>query len=222
LAVPSKARNAFEDNYTDVERLLEIHSDLTGNKAGKRRGVEVLNKSGIVLMCAVWEAYCEDIAAETIDHVIEHAPNATVLSKTLRKNVAAELKADLNGSAMWKLADAGWRDYLRSRTQAMAKERNRNLNAPKTENIKKLFDDTLGLPKVPEAWYWAGMSTTQAAKKLDGFVSLRGDIAHRARAAETIKKTEVWDFAKHVERLVDKTDAYINRHITKSCGTALF
>jgi len=220
--MPSKARFAFAYNYGDVERLLAIHSELAGETPGKKHGVEVLNKSAIVLMCAVWEAYCEDIAAEAVEHLIQHAADASRLPKTLRKNIARELKNDLDESAVWKLADGGWKKHLGTRTEAMTEERNRKLNSPKTSNIKDLFDTAIGLPDVPSAWYWAGISAEQAAKKLDKYVSLRGDIAHRARGAENIKKSKVWDFAKHVEHLVEKTDAYINDELRKTCGKKLF
>jgi hypothetical protein len=220
--MPSQARLAFGENYTDVERLLEIHSELAGDTPGRKHGVEVLNKSAIVLMCAVWEAYCEDIAAEAVEHLIEYAADASKLPKTLRKNVAKELKADLDESAVWKLADDGWKKHLSTRTKAMTEERNRKLNTPKTDNIKRLFDAAIGLPDVPSAWYWSGISAKQAGVKLDGYVSLRGDIAHRARGAENIKKSKVWDFAKHVERLVEKTDVHINDQLRKACGKKLF
>lgn len=218
----SSARQEFRDNYRDVERLLEIHSELAGDTPGRKHGVEVLNKSAIVLMCAVWEAYCEDIAAEAVEHLVEHAADASGLPKALRRNVAKELKADLNDSALWRLADDGWRTYLRGRTKAMAEERNRNLNTPKTDKIKELFDATVGLPDVPTAWYWSGISAKQAAKKLDGYISLRGDIAHRANAAANIKKSDAWKFADHAGRLVEKTDAYINQQLGLACGSPLF
>jgi hypothetical protein len=68
--MPSQARAAFENNRKDVERLMEIHGDLAGDTPGRKHGVEVLNKSAIVLMCAIWEAYCEDLAAEAVEHLV--------------------------------------------------------------------------------------------------------------------------------------------------------
>lgn len=150
----------FEWRWRDAKELplpIEIHSALAGQTPGKKHGVEVLNKSGIVLMCAVWEAYCEDIAAEAVDHLIANAADAFALPKTLRKNIARELKNDLDESAVWKLADDGWKKHLSTRTKAMTEERNRKLNTPKTSNIKDLFDTAIGLPDVPSAWYWSGI-----------------------------------------------------------------
>lgn len=220
--MPSLSFVAFRANYGDVERLLEIHTEITGDTPGRRHGVEVLNKSGIVLTCAIWEAYCEDIAAEAVEHLILDASDMSGLPNALRKQVADELKNDPHDLAVWTLADDGWRSYLRARIKDMAIERNRQLNTPKTENLRALFDKTLGLPKVPSAWYWPGMSAANAAKKLDKYVALRGDIAHRGTGSANIQKDLVWDFAKHVEYLVGKTDTYISGQLSAACGVALF
>jgi len=209
---------AFEENCGDVERLLDIHRELAGDGPGKKHGVEVLNKSAVVLMCAAWEAYCEDIAAEAIDHLVNHAANASKLPKELRKQIARELERDLDNLAVWRLADDSWRQLLQARTQTLADERNRNLNTPKTANIRSLFRDAIGLPNVPSAWYWQKMSAVQAAEKLDSYVTLRGDIAHRSKAAATIKKSHASKFGEHVKRLVEKTDCYINYQLEKACG----
>ena len=68
--MPSKARRAFDDSAKDVKRLLEIHKTIGGNAPGRRAGLEVLNKSAIVLITAIWEAYCEDISAEALEHIV--------------------------------------------------------------------------------------------------------------------------------------------------------
>jgi RiboL-PSP-HEPN len=113
--MPSQARAAFENNRKDVERLMEIHGDLAGDTPGRKHGVEVLNKSAIVLMCAVWEAYCEDLAAEAVEHLVRHANDATTLPKALRRTIAVELQGDRNEPAVWALAGSGWTKLLRSR-----------------------------------------------------------------------------------------------------------
>ena len=53
--MPSKAKKAFDDNANDIKRLLEIHLQFGGSKQGRRRQLEVLNKSGIVLITSFWE-----------------------------------------------------------------------------------------------------------------------------------------------------------------------
>lgn len=45
-------RDLFLDNSDKVNRLLEIHTALTGTGPGYKHNVEVLNKSAIVLLVA--------------------------------------------------------------------------------------------------------------------------------------------------------------------------
>jgi hypothetical protein len=52
----SKARRAFNESCADIDHLVDIHSRLTGEGPGRRYDVEVLNKAGIVLITAFWEA----------------------------------------------------------------------------------------------------------------------------------------------------------------------
>jgi hypothetical protein len=46
----SKARNAFDENMEDVARLLALHEGAGVNGPGRRYGLEVLNKSAVVLL----------------------------------------------------------------------------------------------------------------------------------------------------------------------------
>lgn len=221
-AVPSQARSDFNDNYADIERLIEIHEELAGTGPGYKHGVEVLNKSAVVLTSAVWEAYCEDLASEAVDHLIAKLSDPTKLPKELRKRIATELEDDVNDLAVWNLAKSGWKNVLKSRAQSIADERARALNTPKTKNIAELFEDAVGLTKVTSAWTWKGMNADQAGKKLDKLVTLRGDIAHRSKAADKIKKGTAKDFMDHVGRLVESTDNYVNSEIQEICGHPLF
>lgn len=158
----SKARKAFGKNAADISRLLEIHTDLGGDARGRRYRLEVLNKSAIVLITAIWEAYCEDLAAEALQHIVRRTPNPSALPVDLKKKIAKELKADLNDVAIWKLADRGWRGVLTKRLADLAQERNKKLNTPRAENIIELFRSALGLTDVSRRWRWRGMSVQQA------------------------------------------------------------
>lgn len=218
----SKARQAFDRNVKDVERLLEIHADVGGDAKGRRFGLEVLNKSAIVLITAVWEAYCEDVAAEGINHLVAHVASGIDLPKELKKKIAAEIKADLNELAMWDLADGGWKTRVQARLAAMTKDRNKKLNTPKSAQIDELFAAAIGLPNVSTSWHWKKMSVSQAKKKLDDFVSLRGAIAHRGAAASRVSKAQVTDYLQHVTSLVGKTGGRVNGHVKKATGKTLW
>ena len=60
----------MRENMREVNRLLEIHWELTGGQPGRRHGVEVLNKSAIVLITACWESLVEDFKERTGGHPI--------------------------------------------------------------------------------------------------------------------------------------------------------
>lgn len=217
----SRARRAFDQSCTDIDRLLEIHSDLGGSGPGRRHRLEVLNNSAIVLLTALWEAYCEDIAAEGLKHLVSHGDDWSRLPVALQKQVAAELKKDQHELAVWQLAGDGWKQVLTDRLDAWQEERNRRLNTPKTEQVNEMFRTTIGIEKVSSRWYWKGMSKDQAAKKLDRYVSLRGAIAHRGAAAKSVKKSAVTDYYAHVKRLVSKTGGAVNATVKRSTGVSL-
>jgi hypothetical protein len=218
----SKARKAFDKSATDIKRLLEIHQHLGGDARGRRYRLEVLNKSAIVLITAIWEAYCEDIAAEALNHIVKHVPSASALPKELKKQIAKEIKETQNEIEMWDLADFGWKLRIQSRFSALTEERNRKLNTPKADLIDRLFMEAIGLPAVSIAWRWRGMTVDSAKRKLDRYVSLRGSIAHRGGAASTCIKAQVEDYFDHVQRLVGKTGGKVYSFVHDVTGKRLW
>jgi len=143
--MPSKARKAFDANTKDIERLLELHTKEGGVQKGRRYGLEVLNKSAIVLITAYWEAYCEDIAAEGLEHIVKHSKSAEALPKELKKEIAKVINSNKNELELWKIADDGWRTYLKDRLSELQTHRNRRLNTPKSDNIDELFRSAVGI-----------------------------------------------------------------------------
>ncbi|MGV7306136.1 MAE_28990/MAE_18760 family HEPN-like nuclease [Mycobacterium kansasii] len=215
----SQAQTAFIENCEDIERLLEIHSDITPEGRGRKWKVEALHKSAFVLLTAFWEAFCEDLAAEALDHLVKHSTKADGLPSELRKLVAQELKTDQHDLAVWRLAGDGWRTVLSSRLTKLQAERNRKLNTPKTSQITDLFKNAVGVANVAKAWYWPGMRADAAAKKLDAFVTLRGEIAHRGSAGTSVTKQQVNEYYNHVKRLTTRTETRVAEVITTSTGT---
>jgi HEPN superfamily RiboL-PSP-like protein len=220
--VSTKARRKFEQNAEDVAALLAIHTFMGGERPGRRnRNLEALNKAGIVLVSAIWEAYCEDLAEEALGHLIKHTKTPDALPKALRQIVAREVKADKNDLSPWTLAGDGWKALLTKRTADLREQRNRALNTPKADNIDGLLAETIGIPGASSSWHWNKMLVATARTKLDEYLTLRGDIAHRGAAAKTVRKSQVEDFVGHVFRLVEKTDAAVNEFALKESSVAL-
>lgn len=220
--MPSQARSSFDQNCADIDRLVEIHEDITGDSAGRKYGVEVLNKAAVVQLTAIWEAYCEDIAAEALSFIVQNTPEASRLPLGLRKQVANELKLDPHELAVWRLAGDGWRRVLEMRLTVYTAQRNRSLNTPKTEQIDSLFEKTLGIQNISNNWYWRGMSKTQAQSKLDGYIDLRGAIAHRGRANLSVTKFKVNDYYGHIKRLVGKVGDRVEKTANDTTGQSIW
>ncbi|WKE64031.1 MAE_28990/MAE_18760 family HEPN-like nuclease [Gallaecimonas kandeliae] len=221
--MPSKARIALDENLKDVEGLLDLHTLQGGNAPGRRFGLEVLNKSAIVLITSYWEAYCEDIAEEGLEHIVAHAATADVLPTEIKKIIAKELKAENNEIAVWKLSDDKWRQLLQQRLQTLKESRNRKLNTPKYKNIDDLFESAIGLTNVSGKWVWAKKLTAAKARdKLDKFVELRGEIAHRGKAKTSVKKSQVEDYLDFIKNAAAKTGGAVNTHVKAITGKVLW
>ena len=173
-----------------------------------------MNKSAIVLITAYWEAYCEDIAAEGLEHIVKYSNSAEALPKELKKEIAKVINENRNELELWKIADDGWRTYLKDRLSELQARRNRRLNTPKSENIDELFRSAVGISKISSEWRWAKkMTAMRARRKLDKYVTLRGAIAHRGQYSESVKKAYVDDYFSFIKKLASKTGGAVNRHV---------
>lgn len=220
--MPSKAAETRVENFADVDRLLQLHTKEGGSAKGRRHGLEVLNKAAIVLITAFWEAYCEDLAAECLQHLLEHSASADKLPKLLRRQLAEEIKRDQHDLEVWKLAGDGWKTYLSQRMQRLTEQRNRRLNTPKADQLDELFEIALGIAKISNCWSWQGASTTRSKKNLNDFVELRGSIAHRGKFSKSVTRKQVTDYIDLVKRLADRTDETVNQYVLQQTGTPLF
>lgn len=223
IGMASKARAAFDKNVEDIKRLLTMHEEVGGTGRGRRYGLEVLNKSAIVLITAFWEAYCEDVAAEGLAHIIKHAKTADALPVELKKQIAKKLEKAPHDLEVWKIADDGWRPYLSGHLEELKKERDRRLNTPKTDQINDLFKSAVGIEKMSSHWYWPKkMKADRASEKLDTYVTLRGAIAHRGQHDTSVTKKNVTDYFEFIQALVAKTGGQVNTHVKSVTGKPLW
>lgn len=200
-------------NMKEVDRLSEIHSEITTPGPGRKYAVEILHKSGIVLLVACWEAFVEDLAKTALLYMIENAKD----HKAFPDNVLERISSNHQGKKAWALAGDGWKKVLVDNYEGVLAKTTGKLNTPKTEQVDELFLKTIGLDSISLKWSWSGRSSDKSQQELDDLVTLRGSIAHRVSSATAVHNRHVENSRNFIARLSVKShnavNAYINSRI---------
>ncbi|MEN6576691.1 MAG: HEPN domain-containing protein [Phycisphaerales bacterium] len=204
----------FIDNSKEVKALIAIHEEKTGKNPGRRSGVEILNKSGIVLLTACWEAFIEDAASTAFRFMLEESADPKQLPKGVLKRVAAYVKKDVNELRVWDLSRDGWKQVLRDYRDEILRPQIGIFNSPKAGNVDRLFDALLDLPELSKNWHWQGMGVEAARTRLKDYVELRGAIAHRVKASRSVYKGNVSDYAEFITRLAVRSANVVRKHVS--------
>lgn len=176
-------------NLGEVNRLLEIHREITASAPGRRQKVQVLNRSAILLLVATWEAYVEDLAILACRFMVEKAESSDALPDLALVKTSRRLESDPNHNSIWKLSGDGWKNELLAQVEIETSR----LNSPNAKNIDLLFADTLGLRNLSQNWYWSGAGRDITIGRLERLIELRGEIAHRVQASGSVTKAYVED-----------------------------
>jgi hypothetical protein len=203
----------LNQNIGEVRRLLAIHEHVGGASPGRKHNLEVLNKSGIVLLVACWEAFIEDLASAAFDAMLTHATDHTIFPADVLTLASHGLKNASDNREVWKLAGSGWKSVLHTHKAEVFKEYVGKLNTPKPKHIDALFSALIGLSSMSQGWAWSKTSTDAAIEKLNRLVELRGSIAHRVAAAKSVHKSDVTAHMDFIYRLAvrssNRTRAFI-------------
>lgn len=208
----------FIENTEEVKRLLQLHEEQTGKAAGRRYGVEVLNKSGVVLLTACWEAFVEDTASSTFEFILDKTTDPAKLPKEVMKRVAKAVREDKHELRPWDLASDGWRNVLLNYQKTMLHTHVSFFNTPKAGNVDALFGELLGLESMSENWTWTNMPAQKAKERLAKYVELRGSIAHRVKSSQSVHKKTVTDYSDFATRLAVRTANVTRRHVRTVVG----
>ncbi len=198
---PSKAWTKFKKNLKDIYRLLEIHEHLGGTGRGRRYGLEVINKSAVILLCAIWEAYVEDLADESFIFLINNSKHASDIPQKVLVKVSKRLIEKEDKTKIWRIADDGWKEELANYKTDILKKYLGRFHSPKSDNIDGLFEDLLGKKRISSDWNWPHRTADSSREQLDEFVTLRGELAHRSTALSTIRKPQIEESMNFVRRL---------------------
>ena len=196
-----------------MTRLTEIHTQLSGKSRGRKHGVEVLNKSAIVLLVACWESFIEGLATNAFDALFEQASGPQVFPNKVLVASSLALKQNANDMEIWKLAGDGWRSILSSHREDVLERHVGKLNSPKPEQITSLFENLLGLKNVTQCWSYQRMSPKVAEKKLIELVVLRGDIAHKVTTSTYVQKATVMFYIDFIGRLAGRMSSRVGLFI---------
>lgn len=217
MAHPPHIQTLIE-NANEVIELIRLHVAMTGTKSGRRHGVEILNKSALVLLVACWESFVEDVAAVGFEFLLKEATTPDIFPASVLTLSAKLLREDDDHRKIWQLAGDGWKSVLIAHKDNVLKEYAGKLNTPRPKQVSELFEKMVGLRGLSNQWKWHGMSVSQACKKLDSLVTTRGEIAHRVRAGKYVRKEYVQQTADFIQRLAAITSNRVSQHIQKQVG----
>jgi hypothetical protein len=217
---PPKAKHldTLLANLKEVARLLEIHTKIAGPNVGAKHKVEVLNKSGIVLLVACWEAYIEDLAEASFRFLLRRARQPDLFPSKVLAHASKRLREDKDERRVWELAGDGWKTVLRNHQEQVLRRYVGNLNTPKPKQIDELFSSLMGVSNISKKWSWHRCSPAKARARLNKLVTLRGAIAHRVSAPRSVRKNEVEQAATFVGRLAVATHNAVNTNLGARLG----
>lgn len=174
--MPSKSYIDFLELLEDVNQLINTHFQMTKGKAGRKK-LGYLTRSAVVMLCAAWERYNENLLLETIDKILTSNLKAKDLPSDIKKYVSTRVKTDKNEIFPIELADDGWKNLWKG----YAINDTDNLHTPNSQKLNLLFKRNLGIPEYTRLWL------PNTKQKIDEFVSDRGEIAHNGSKAKYIR-----------------------------------
>ena len=212
----SEARATFVGNSADIRAYFVLHQ-LAFKDANKavRRLAYVVDKSIYILVASLWEAYCEDVVTESLNHIIAYAPSYHSLQQGLIEEIQKTIRSGKDSP--WDLAGEGWREYLKKRREGFERKRNKEFAGPKSESVEQFFSHVLGIDELCNSWKTAA-GAPLICEELDEHIDRRNTLVHRITPGRVLNKRDVKQFYKVVWRLVEYTDAVIDEMLVGTTG----
>lgn len=208
--MPSNAYINFLHIRLDVLKLIETHNFYAQNKRG-RKNLGHLTRSALVMLCAAWERYNEDLLLESIEYLSDKISDINNLNKTIKKTISLKVKNDKNEIKPIELAGNGWKNVWIN----YAKLETNSLHTPKSNKLEQLFHIYLGVTKYTSFW------KTANPDEIDKFVSDRGEIAHNGSKATYVTMTKLRKYQDLIVENVIEIDSKIATELKKMSGLSL-
>ena len=136
--MPSKAYRTFNFRLGEVDQVLQartlLNQKIYTNRRG-RRNLGALHKSALILLCAAWEAYVEDLLSESLEFVISKVSTPTELPQNLQKKLCAHVKDDKHDLKALELCGNGWKKLCSEIVETKVK----HFNTPRLINVQDLY-----------------------------------------------------------------------------------
>jgi hypothetical protein len=207
--MPSNSYINFLHIRIDVLKLIETHTFYTNNRPG-RKNLGFLTRSAVVMLCAAWERYNEDLLLESIDNICGTINEIGLLNDGIKNTLSQKVKSDRHNNKPIELAGLGWKDVWKN----YALDETKLLNTPKGGQLRELFLTYLGIPDYTRLW------TVNNSTEIDRFVSDRGNIAHNGNKASYIRMTKLREYQDLVINNVINIDSTMADEIQRMTGSA--
>lgn len=180
--MPSNALAKFENKMlVDVARIIDSHAALN-HDGGGRRGLGHITRSGVLMLCASWELYVEELAIEVADCLASRANAPNQLPLPVQKELSKLVRDHKHELKPLELAGSGWEQVY----TAHVREVMGGLNTPKSSPIDDSYKRLLGWENPSQHW-------TVGKDFINDFVKVRGDIAHRGSDADYVRIGDLRD-----------------------------
>ncbi len=200
--MPSNSFLDFLILLEDVNKLRETHFKYSQGQRG-RKNLGFLTRSAIVMLCAAWERYNENLLLECLDLILDTKIQAKQLSNHIKEYLSLKVRENKNVIYPIELADEGWRNLWKG----LATNDTDLLNTPNSENLNKLFKRYLGIPDYTRMW------KSNSINKINDFIRTRGHIAHNGTKAKYVR---FHILLKQIDLIIDNSieiDSNISRFL---------
>lgn len=202
----SQSFRSFKYNLIDVDRLRQAHG-LLHNGAQGRKGLGHITRSGVVMLCAAWEHYCEALIRESAAYLCVQLSDPMKLPKDVQKEISKAVKESSHDLRPLHLSGNGWKQVYQDHVNALLN----TLNTPKSGKLNDHFKRLIGIPKISSSW-------SQGETILDDFVSVRGDIAHQGRHASYVTIANLDSYRDQLRMYAVETDNAISAYLKIATG----
>ncbi len=151
------------------------------------------------MLCASWEHYCESLIREAAAYFSSELNSPLELPIQIQKEISSSVRASKHELKPLHLSGDGWkmvyRDHVNDKLAA--------LHTPKSSILNNHFRKLLGIPQISSSW-------SLGEHTLDGFVSVRGDIAHQGRHANYVTIGSLNEYRDQIRVFAVETDNFVS------------